>query len=314
VDELDFYRRHSTLTDPGEHRARLGGLPADVAALGAIVRGVVVHRDETSWMHGFDLPAERRDEANTRWVRAILGYVGDPRERPAPLRFAGTCRDFSILLCALLREVGVPARLRAGFAGYFTAGFFDDHWVVEYWSDTYGWRLADGQLAGGAAKAYNVDVDPLDVPRDAFLVGGQAWRDCRRGDRDPGRFGVGVAGITGMWEVQGNVVRDLAALARVETLPWDDWGVIGRHFDDLADDDRDLLDRAAAVSAAGGPFDAARTMLDADDRLRPPAVLVAEPDEDLDGEETGGRARQQEHIRASGTSTTEGTDAGPASS
>lgn len=274
MDELDFYRQHSALTDPGEHRYLLSGLPADVAAVGAIVRGVVVHRDETSWMHGFDLPAQRRDEANARWTRAILGHLGDLRARPASRRFAGTCRDFAILLCAFLREAGVPARLRAGFAGYFTAGFFDDHWVVEYWSATHGWRLADGQLGGGAIEAYQVDVDPLDVPRDAFLVGGQVWQDCRRGYRDPGRFGVGSAGITGMWEVQGNVVRDLAALAKVETLPWDDWGIVGKHFDELSTDDQDLLDRAAAVSAAGGPSGAARTILHSDDRLRPPAVLV----------------------------------------
>ncbi|MGH3679806.1 MAG: transglutaminase-like domain-containing protein [Natronosporangium sp.] len=278
MDELECYRRHSALTDPGAHRARLGDLPADVEALGAIVRGVVVHREETSWLHGLDLPAHRWDEANTRWTQAILGYLGDLRERPAAQRFAGTCRDFSILLCALLREVGVPARLRAGFAGYFTTGFFDDHWVVEHWSAGHGWRLADGQLAGGAAKAYQADVDPLDVPRDAFLVGGQAWLECRAGRWDPDRFGVSVAGLTGMWEVQGNVVRDLAALAKVETLPWDDWGIIGRHFDDLSSDDRDLFDRAAAVSAAGGPLDAARAALDADDRLRPPAIPRA-PDE-----------------------------------
>lgn len=275
MDELERYQRHSALTDPGEHRARLGDLPADVATLGAIVRGVVVHRDETSWLHGFDLPAQRRDEANTRWTRAVLGYLGDLRERPAPQRFAGTCRDFSVLLCALLREVGIPARLRAGFAGYFTAGFFDDHWVVEHWSATHGWRLADGQLAGTAAEAYQAEVNPIDVPRDAFLVGGQAWQECRGGHRDPARFGVRSAGLTGMWEIQGNVVRDLAALAKVETLPWDDWGIIGRHFDDLSADDRDLLDRAASVSAAGGPFDAARALLDADARLRPPAGLVA---------------------------------------
>ena len=274
MDELEFYRQHSPLTDPAEHRALLAGLPTDVAALGAIVRGVIVHRDETSWLHGFDLPPERRDEANVRWTRSILGYLGDLRERPADRRFAGTCRDFSVLLCALLRESGVPARCRAGFAGYFTDGFFDDHWAVEYWSAAHGWRLADAQLAGGAVEAYKAPVDPVDVPRDAFLVGGLAWQDCRHGDRDPGRFGVSVAGLTGMWEIQGNVVRDLAALAKVETLPWDNWGVIGRHFDTLAQDDRELLDRAAAVSAAGGPLQAARDLLDAADDLRPPADLA----------------------------------------
>jgi hypothetical protein len=119
-----------------------------------------------------------------------------------------------------------------------------------------------------------MDVDPVDVPRDAFLVGGLAWQDCRRGDRDPGRFGVSSIGLSGMWEVQGNVVRDLAALTKLETLPWDNWGLIDRHYDSLADDDRELLDRAAMISAAGGPYDAAQGLLDSDDRLRPPPLLV----------------------------------------
>ncbi|KXK59645.1 hypothetical protein AWW66_23070 [Micromonospora rosaria] len=274
MDELDFYREHGPLTDPGAHRGQLTGLPTEVAALADIVRGVVVHRDETSWMHGFELPVERREEANTRFAHRILGYLGDLRERPAPKRFAGTCRDFSILLCALLREAGVPARLRVGFAAYFVDDFFEDHWVVEHWSDAHGWRLADPQLAGGAVEAYRIGFDPMDVPRDAFLVGGRAWQECRRGERDPERFGVSVVGIKGLWEVQGNVVRDLAALAKVEALPWDAWGVIARHVDDLADSDRALVDRAAEVSAAGGPVGTVRDLLDAEDGLRPPAGLT----------------------------------------
>lgn len=116
---------------------------------------------------------------------------------------------------------------------------------------------------------------PLDIPRDAFLVGGAAWRGCRRGDRDPARLGVSSAGLSGMWEVQGNVLRDLAALAKVETLPRDNRGLIEPHFDTLGDDDRALLDRAAAVSAAGGPPDAVAALPDPDGRLRPPTALVA---------------------------------------
>jgi hypothetical protein len=130
----------------------------------------------------------------------------------------------------------------------------------------------------------------VDVPRDAFLVGGLAWQDCRRGDRDPQRFGVGSLGLTGMWEVQGNVLRDLAALAKVEVLPWDNWGLIDQHYDSLGDDDRELLDRAATISAAGGPSEVARTLLDADDRLRPPAALGHRP-EDVSG--SGGAPRPE---------------------
>jgi hypothetical protein len=59
-----------------------------------------------------------------------------------------------------------PGPCRAGFAGYFTNGFFDDHWVVEVWNDQRGWQLVDAQVASAPKGTYtNADVDPLDVPR-----------------------------------------------------------------------------------------------------------------------------------------------------
>jgi hypothetical protein len=117
-------------------------------------------------------------------------------------------------------------------------------------------------------------TDSLDVPRDAFLVAGQAWLDCRAGRRDPDRFGVSVAGLTGMWEIQGNVVRDLANLNRIETLPWDSWGLIPTHYDQLEPADLELLDRAAAVSAAGGPVEQAAEVYQSDLRLQVPTEFA----------------------------------------
>ncbi|MFD8721382.1 hypothetical protein ACFV2H_26200 [Streptomyces sp. NPDC059629] len=84
----------------------------------------------------------------------------------------------SLLLCALLRATGTPARLRAGYGTYFVEGFHDDHWVTEYRAADGSWRLADAQVSTGL---YDVPFDPLDVPRDRFVVAGQAWRACRTG-------------------------------------------------------------------------------------------------------------------------------------
>ena len=245
MGELDYYRRHSPVTDPGVNRHLLGDLPAGVAELARVIGGVMIHRDET-WRFGFKLPEER---------------------------FAGTCRDFTVLLCALLREAGTPARARAGFAGYFSGpgGFFDDHWVVEVWDEDRGWRLVDAQLASAPRGTYtDADVDPLDVPRDGFLVAGQAWQECRAGTRDLDRIGTSAAGLTGLWEVQGNVVRDLACLNGAESLPWDVWGLIPIHYDQLEAADVDLLDRVAVVSAAGGPLSEAIDAYGSDPRLPAP--------------------------------------------
>jgi Transglutaminase-like superfamily len=274
MDELEYYRTHSAATDPGAHRDLLDGQPADPATLAKLVGGLVVHRD-WAWRFGFTLPEHRRDEANTRTVSAMLDHLGSLQERPPDQRLAGTCRDFTVLLVSLLRTAGVLARARAGFAGYFTEGFYDDHWVVETWSPSAGWHLVDAQVASAPPGTYNTspDLDPLDVPRDAFLVGGQAWRDCRTATRTPSTFGVASAGLTGMWEIQGNVVRDLAALNRVETLPWDTWGLIPVHYDDLPAADLELLDRLAAVSAAGGPVPVSEAAYCSDPRIAAPPDL-----------------------------------------
>lgn len=271
MDDLDRYRRHSPVTDPADQRPLLRGLPPDVVGLAGVIGGVLVHRDEAGrW--GFTLPPERRDEANTRTVAGILRHLGGLDARPPERRFAGTCRDFTVLLCALLRETGTPARARAGFAGYFGGDFFDDHWVVEVWSDG-GWRLVDAQIASHPAGTYEVAVDPLDLPRDGFVVGGRAWLEGRGGQRDLDRIGTSAAGLTGMWEIQGNVIRDLAALHRIETLPWDAWGLIPVHYDRLPPADLALLDRVAAVSAAGGPPEEVAAIYASDPRLAVPSAL-----------------------------------------
>jgi hypothetical protein len=276
MGEPDYYRRHSEMTDPGGKRHLLAGLPVDVAAMTRIIGGVLVHRDQT-WRFGFALPEQRRDEANTRNTEAILNHLGTLEARRPEDRFAGTCRDFTVLLCAMLRGAGVPARARVGFAGYFTSGFFDDHWVVEVFDEDRGWHLVDAQVASAPEGTYtDADVDPLDVPRDAFLVGGQAWQECRAGSRDPDRLGTSAAGLTGMWEIQGNVVRDLASLNRVETRPWDNWGLIPIHYDHLESADVELLDQVAAVSAAGGPLQQAADAYRSDPRLPAPAAIAGD--------------------------------------
>jgi hypothetical protein len=70
--------------------------------------------------------------------------------------------------------------------------------------------------------------------------------------------------------VQGNVIRDLASLNRVETLPWDEWGLIPVHYDKLDPADVALLDTVAVTSAAGGPLRAATDAYRSDPRLPAP--------------------------------------------
>jgi hypothetical protein len=247
---MDFHLEQTPYSDPGD--LDVSGLPHDPGGLAALVRNLIVHRGEGGRL-GHGIPEDRRhDDPEARYVRAMLRILWE--RDPAPLtearadadRFVGTCRDFSLLLCGLLRATGTPARVRCGFARYFVEGWHEDHWVTEYRLPDGSWRLIDAQVLH---PSYALPFDPLDVPRDRFLVAGDAWRACREGAADPRAFGVwGHDDLAGLWYVGSRIPLDLAALARVELLPWDFWGPAVRSAAELTADRLALLDAAAALT------------------------------------------------------------------
>jgi hypothetical protein len=80
-----------------------------------------------------------------------------------------------------------------------------------------------------------------------------------------------------MWFIAGNVLRDLAALNRMELLPWDVWGLMQMNDAGLLDGEKGtLLDRVAAVTLAGDATLPEVRAIYEDDRLRvPPMVFNA---------------------------------------
>ena len=82
--------------------------------------------------------------------------------------------------------------------------------------------------------------------------------------------------MRGLWFIRGNVVRDLAALNRVELLPWDGWGLMLRlgQSDECPAHDLALLDEAAGLTQGGvEAFDSMRKLYDSEPSLHvPPSV------------------------------------------
>lgn len=222
---------------------------------------------------------ERLEELETRPARDIIGVIDrlDSRHRPLAVRrepahrMIGTCRTFTVLTCGLLRRAGVPARARAGFAGYFDDTWVD-HWVVERWdAGRARWLQTDPQLDAMFKEMLRLDFDPLDVPEGRFLSGSEAWQRCRRGEDDPARFGI--ADMRGSWFVAGNVIRDLAALNKVEPLPWDTWGMMDPTVGAVDDERTAVLDEVAAV-VVDGTSEEWRDLYERDG-LRVPATVTS---------------------------------------
>jgi len=187
--------------------------------------------------------------------------------RPLDKKIVGNCRDFSLTLASLLQAQGIPARPRCGFGAYFLPDHYEDHWVCEYWDEYQGrWTLVDAQLDEFQCAALGISFDTLNVPRDQFIVGGMAWEMCRNEGVDPYRFGI--FDMHGIDFIKGNLIRDVAALNKMELLPWDCWGLILTQTTSLPPDDLSMLDRLAGLTQAVVPdFDSVRQLYESDPRL-----------------------------------------------
>ena len=278
ANPLEYYAAPGLMTDPREHAPLFDDLPRDVAALCKVVQGVMIH---IFWAerYGIKLSDERKNEVQIRSVARKLAHILelDPRPlsdaRSLDKKLVGNCRDFSVMLTALLQHQGVPARARCGFGRYFMPGKYEDHWVCEYWHATENrWRFVDGQLDEFQQQALRIRFSPLDVPRTMFITGGKAWQMCRAGQANPDRFGI--FDMHGLWFVRGDFVRDVAALNKMDLLPWDGWGIIETKDNDLSAADLAFLDRVAELTQGDVPqFDAVRAVYESDARLRVPPVI-----------------------------------------
>lgn len=126
--------------------------------------------------------------------------------------------------------------------------------------------LVDAQLDEFQCQALNISFDPLDVPRDQFIVGGLAWQMCRSGAANPDSFGI--FDLRGLDFVRADFIRDVAALNKLELLPWDCWGLILHPgLDDPSD--LALLDRLAELTRGDVPdFMQVHRLYESDPRLR----------------------------------------------
>ena len=277
-DLLAFYMAPGAFTRLDGFADQVSEAPAGPAAAARLVQGLLIH-EGLAGAYGVSLPSERLAEKQIHSAVGMLRRAASLDSTPITVaraperRVVGVCRHFATLFVAFMRQKGVPARARCGFANYFASGKHADHWVGEYWSAVQDrWVLVDAQIDETQRALFKLSFDPLDVPRDRFLVAGDAWRVCRDG-ADPMSFGVAGTKMWGLVEVYGDLFQDLAALQNIELLPW---GWYGLATDERGMAETELIDRLAGFSSrADAEALAALRKLVADDaRLRPPLERV----------------------------------------
>lgn len=267
------YSHPGPLTDLGaispEALASVAGEPVDICWPS---HWLVIQPGEAERL---GLPSERFSENQIRpavkLVETLLALDAAPLTEPREpsKRVIGTCRHFAVMSCALLRYRGIPARVRCGFATYFQPGQGLDHWITEYWSQDEGrWIRIDSEILG-----QHVPSHPEDLRPGEFFSGGEAWTAFRQGSIDASTFGVYGTENWGVGEIRGNAVKDLAALNKIEMLPWDEWGQMEAAYKSETNEAYDeMLDDLATVCA--GDDLAAVTKFYAREDLRVPPELI----------------------------------------
>ena len=273
MTDLTYFAQYGKMTDPGRYAHLYEDLPADVPSLVKVVQGLMIH---VFWAErsGLNLSEERKSEVRLRSMERRLARTLELDQSPLAMpraneqKIVGNCRDFSVTLTSMLQSQGIAARPRCGFGTYFLPNHYEDHWVCEYWNETQQrWVLVDAQLDELQQNVLETSFNTLDVPRDQFIVGGAAWNMCRSGQADPNQFGI--FDMNGMDFVKGDFIRDVAALNKVELLPWDCWGMILTEYATLPPDDLSMLDRLADLTYTDVPdFEAVRQLYESDPRLR----------------------------------------------
>ena len=268
---------HTPVTDPGRFSALLDAIPPDPASIGLAARNVIAHyRAEAA-----HLPESSRDDINLRWLSEQLatdqarhGCTLDV-DRPLAQRLQGCCRDHSLFGVGVLRQHGIPARSRVGFAGYFMPNWHPDHVIVEYW-DVDRWRRFDPEVD----PAWHLLPDPLDMEAGAdapFQTAAEVYTLMRAGDLDPATYGVAPdSPFAGERFVVGEVFYELAHRYGDETLLWDSWGAMD---DPGRDGLTEMVDGIAGllIAADGGDTAAESALYQrylVDDGLHPGASVT----------------------------------------
>lgn len=259
--KYDYYRQQSSFTDPERYLSCFAELPSSVAKLCEITRHLMLHFmevqsthiDARARLHELDL----RYLANRMEKLIQLNHTSLLLKRSDGTKSIGCCRDFSLMLCSFLREKNIPARLRFGFSTCHIPGFHHDQVLLEYWSESsQKWCLADARINSYFIQKYNLNknLEPHDLSYDLFMTAGEAWHLCRSGKKSPHRFGTGLSTrVSGWWFIRNKLIQDLAALNKMELLPWDCWGIMLKtRGDDFMQDDEqiELLDYIADLTAA----------------------------------------------------------------
>jgi hypothetical protein len=296
---LSYYAEPGILTRLDRYRPFIDWLTDDVRAICQVVQGILIHDSwieqygaPLDWSHSYDSKIAYMEDLLDKALHLDSRSLSLPRSPEQ--RVVCCCREFATLFCAILRSKGIPARSRCGFGLYFAEGYYEDHWMCEYWEPRQErWVRVDPQMDPFQQSTLRMNFSPLDMPAGKFMVAGEAWQKCRSGEIDPERCGIscdpqafGLETLYGLWFVRGQLLRDFAALNKVETVPflvrvgkglsWEPWRLVGASEAEISPEDVHLLDTIAEYTVYPDRyFNEIQMLYQSTEALRPPEAILS---------------------------------------
>lgn len=229
---LAHYLKFGMFTYPGLYTEYLKTLPDDVQEIGLLLRKNFIHRTTLAAGNvGTNADLKYGDMTKLPWWRqaeddnlptaaAMLAefFRRDPKgltmERNVEDKLVLTCRYVSILMVAILKTKGIPARVRSGFAGYFE-GAKDawDHWITQYWKESeQRWVTIDVD-----GSWHQTGFDLYDIPEGKFDFSADTWLAVRQGKND-GRHFRNAGGPRGSIAIAWELFYDFHCLMNNEII------------------------------------------------------------------------------------------------
>lgn len=198
---LEHYKKTGTFTYAGPYKDYFCSLPDDISTLGRLVCSQVIHRvtlkegntnaNQTLLygdMNRYPWYRMRCEDDILLTAPALTSELfrlderGFVKDRKVEHKIVVTCRYVSVLMSAILKAKGIPARCRAGFAPYFKNGISMDHWINQYYNEKENrWITFD---ADGFYEEGGMPLSQYDMPTDSFDWTAEAYLAVRNGKTD----------------------------------------------------------------------------------------------------------------------------------
>lgn len=253
-EELNFYTKQGKRTKV--KKGIFDIFPNDISKICRIIQGLLIHPCTLKRLYGLDFPMKRIKDRHLKTIQSIINKIFKLDKdsllitREPKKRVVDVCRQFSMFLCSVLREKGIPARERCGFATYFINGWFEDHWICEYWNKKEKrWVRVDPQIDDIQIVGLHIDrkiINFLDLPKGAFFPAGVLWKLYREGFIS-GKLEGFSKGEKGEQYIRGNMLRDFFSLNEIEYTYLEEDSIMSKKK--LNETDLKLLDKISKYTS-----------------------------------------------------------------